>query len=500
MRIRRTLLFLLIAAAGVIGADRLLFDYALFAIDNPSGWDSFRWVNFEYQFRRAEKRARLDRRPLVLFVGSSVAQYSYSKDRLEELLGPEFRVDLISHAAMIPTDLQHYRERILAMHPAVIVWPVNAVDFDLERLTPPWEAGPLRARRTEENFLSRRVPARMYYPAGAARFADGFQNRTSLWMRAALFSLRYPRDEWLPFAQFSMGWEPNSALRSYLNYQGLPVEGGLFREGYTGRCFAFPASYAGERLQMEVPAELFAAGLSWTIGEHSGGPCPRNGIQVKASKAGWNWVDLPHGMERYAISLSHVMSGGQAVSAQGLPNHAGRGVRLPGNLGRREKPMDDVYVRRPALEEEHLRALSETELIADYQKRLQPEGWEKRVELSSLNRLRLAKTLTVWSGFVLNRQLADLREFVKKTSEEVPVVLINQAEHPLALDDYEFGEWYSGYRSFLTDMHGGRVTVLDVHNQFAMNELGDPHHLTMDGARRLQPMIFEVLKPILGRE
>jgi len=321
-------------------------------------------------------------------------------------------------------------------------------------------------------------------------------------MREVLHSLRYPRDEWLPFAQFSLGWDADSPLRSYLNYQGLPVEGGLFREGYTGRCFAFPASFVRGRLQVEVPSELFAAGLVLKVADQTQGSCPNSGtgMEVKPPKAGWTWIDLPAGKERYAISLSHVLAGGRAVSAGSLPNHAGRGVRLPGNFGRREKPVDDVYVRRGALEEEHLLSMTEAELIADYQRRLQPDGWEKRLELSSLNRLRLAKTLTVWSGFVLNRQLADLREFVKSTSEEVPVVLINQAEHPLALDDYEFGEWYSGYRTFLTELHGTRVSVLDVHNQFALNELGDPHHLTMDGAKRLQPMIYEVLKPILGRE
>lgn len=91
-----------------------------------------------------------------------MAQYSYGKDALEKLLGSDFRVDLLSHAAMMPTDLLHYKRRILAMRPAVIVYPVNTVDFDIERLTPPWEAGPLRSRIMEESYLSLRLPARMY--------------------------------------------------------------------------------------------------------------------------------------------------------------------------------------------------------------------------------------------------------------------------------------------------------------------------------------------------
>lgn len=158
-------------------------------------------------------------------------------------------------------------------------------------------------------------------------------------------------------------------------------------------------------------------------------------------------------------------------------------------------------MRRPVLEEERLRSLSERELLLEFQERLQPDGWDGREEeLLSLNRLRLAKMLTLWHGFVLNRQLSDLREFVRSVSAETPILLVNQAEHPLALDDYAFGDWYAGYREFLSELHGGRITVLDLHDQFAMHELGDAHHLTMDGAERLQPMIYQALRPVLERQ
>ncbi len=503
MKARRIAAFLLLLTAVTALLDRLLFDVALFAIPNPSGWDSFRWVNFEYHFRRAEKAAREDRRPLVLFVGSSVAQYSYGKETMEKLLGADFRVDLLSHAAMMPTDLLHYKLRILAMRPAVIVYPVNTVDLDIERLTPPWEAGPLRSRKMEESYLSLRLPARMYYPGSAARFESRVANRSALALRQMFYSLRYPRDQWLPFAQFALAWDSAGAagMRSYLNYQGMPVGGGLFREGYTGRCFSFPASYFPDgRLHIETPAELAAAGLTLTIGKApADGACPASGVKFRASRTGWGSIPLPPGRERYAVSLSHVSVGGRAVPADGLPNYAGRGLRLPGSLGRLEMPQDDIYVRRPVLEEERLRSLSEPELVIDYQQRLQPDEWDQRQELLSLNRLRMAKMLTLWHGFVLNRELSDLREFVRSVSAETPVLLINQAEHPLALDDYAFGEWYSGFRGFLSEMHGGRITVLDVHDQFAMHELGDAHHLTLSGAERLQPMIYEALRPVLER-
>lgn len=500
MRVRRIAAFVLLALGTTVLLDRTLFDFALFAIPNPSGWDSFRWVNFEYHFRRAEKAAREDRRPLVLFVGSSIAQYSYGKEAIEKLLGADFRVDLLSHAAMMPTDLLHYKRRILAMRPAVVVYPVNTVDFDIERLTPPWEAGPLRNRKMEESYLSLRLPARMYYPGSAARFDSRMSNKSALLLREMLYSLRYPRDQWLPFAQFALAWDPN-AVRSYLNYQGMPIGGGIFREGYTGRCFSFPASYFPDgRLQIEAPAELAGAGLTLTIGKAPvEGSCPASGVKFRASRTGWGSIPLPPGRERYAVSLSHVSIAGRAVPAENLPNYAGRGVRLPGNLGRYEMPQDDIYVRRPVLEEERLRSLSEQELVRDYQDRLQPDAWESRPELASLNRLRLAKMLTVWHGFVLNRQLSDLREFVRSVSEQTPVLVINQAEHPLALDDYGFSDWYAGYRGFLSELKADRVTVLDVHDQFAMHELGDAHHLTLEGAERLQPMIYEALRPVLER-
>ncbi|MCB1171505.1 MAG: hypothetical protein KDK25_14260, partial [Leptospiraceae bacterium] len=54
----RTLVFLLSILLATLALDRLFFSYLIFLPENHSGWDSYRWYNFEWNFRDAESYFR----------------------------------------------------------------------------------------------------------------------------------------------------------------------------------------------------------------------------------------------------------------------------------------------------------------------------------------------------------------------------------------------------------------------------------------------------------
>lgn len=496
----RSLMVALIIPVAVVVCDRLLFDRVLFSLSNPSGWDSFRWYNFESVFRDVERRRSSDTRPLIIAVGSSIAQYSILPREMENHLGGKYHVELISHAAMLPTDLLNYRKRIAALKPAAVVWTTNPVDLDLERLTPIWEAGPYRSQRTERNFVSRRIPARLYYPDSIMREPEIGAELTSAYaVRTALYSARYPRDEWLPFVQFVSDW--NGPLKSYLNYQGIPIAGGIFREGFTGACFGLGEEVTGKEIWMEFPSALYSAGVRLVVRPLRGGEIATcdsfSGTEMAPSRAGWQQITLPPG--KLEIRLTHVLVEGSVKEMQSGPAFQGRGVRLPGNLGRREPATQEVYLRRPNLEEARFESMSERELIQDYENRMNPPDWRLRPPLVNMGTIRLSKTLVGYAGFVETRQMADMKHFITDLAADVPVLIVNQAEHPLSLDEYVWSQWYADYVGFIQAMKSSRVSVLDLHDALPMRELGDPHHLTFHGARHVQPMMADALLKLLGK-
>ncbi|HMW59653.1 MAG TPA: hypothetical protein PKA91_08405, partial [Leptospiraceae bacterium] len=96
-------------------------------------------------------------------------------------------------------------------------------------------------------------------------------------------------------------------------------------------------------------------------------------------------------------------------------------------------------------------------------------------------------------------QMADMKHFITELAADVPVLIVNQAEHPLSLDEYVWSQWYADYVGFIQAMKSSRVSVLDLHDALPMRELGDPHHLTFKGARHVQPMMADALSKLLGK-
>ncbi|MCB1140399.1 MAG: hypothetical protein KDK23_16695, partial [Leptospiraceae bacterium] len=189
----RTLVFILSILMATLALDRLAFSYLIFLPENHSGWDSYRWYNFEWNFREAEryfqksaaegeinnnakgpartapeeggpldgKSSRIsfpDVEPVkIVILGSSVARYSMQTEVLQSFLEKRLqrpvRIKLISHAAMMPEDAYHYAPRINAMEPDLVVYPIAMVDLGMEELIPPHIPGPGYDEQAHFDFL-----------------------------------------------------------------------------------------------------------------------------------------------------------------------------------------------------------------------------------------------------------------------------------------------------------------------------------------------------------
>lgn len=544
----RKLFFTILALfAALLGMDRLFYGWLIFVPANSIGWDSHRWYNFEYQFRYLEKKEK--KRPLVLIVGSSIAQYSVQRHILEPLLkktGAE--VEMLAHAAMVPVDLRNYAERIRGLHPDLVVYITNPADFDLERYVPPWEAGPEYSEMAAEDYLQIRYPVNLFYPAKFAmedRFIS-MDKRASLAARGLFYSLRF-KDDWREPVEFSFR---NGPLRSYLNYQGIEIPEGIFREGYTGGCFRFPSSALIDGVFLfEVPAVLsrekeFSVRVFRVTGSSSANPFRQylwNGQadmvrpefvsalekaaadpvsldgsrlcsvpggakfvhEFKTSQAGWSKLALlPYESEDYFVELSHVSNGEKALRMPaGGAVYTGRGLRLPGNFGLKEKRERDYYVRRRFLEDSRYSRMTAAEYIRDYDERIQPSDWreEKHIAHRQLNQVRISKYLLNLYDFRITRQFRELEATLSQF--DAPLLIINNPENPVSFEEYSGSRWYRGYIDYMNGLpaKSDRVHFLDLGGRLKENDFIDPHHLTFDGLLRMAPVYAREIESVLQR-
>lgn len=488
----------------LIGFDRLLFEQAIFWPRNYSGWDSFRWYNFEHHNRRLQKLRRVDSRtPLILIVGSSIARYAVQTHILEALIlartGRRVHVRNYTHAALQPADLYFYQNRIAALNPDLIVYLTNPADLDLERYSQPWQAAPDYVDTAAFRFLSQRHPGQLLYPgAFAAEFGlrAGIDDWLSRQLYASFASLRM-REQWWEPLRFSM----QSAARpqkSYLNYQGIRIAQGLWREGHSISCLSFPAralaGRQGGQFFFEVPPDLAGPDLYiefykvnqvveahaplldylYQPSAHVLNPglaadlqknyrqllefapidCRPPGAEPDLryqARSGWQKVALPmvsdlSSMDHHQkpvhvlVRLSHVIDpvSGTRLKVGQMNFRIGKGIRLPGFFGLNRLPEDDYFVRRRDWESRRLMQLDLAQSQADFLQRMEPVDWRDNQAVRQLNFVRLGKYYTNFYDFDASRMLQArfMRNLVGNWRTYAPVVLVNNAENPLTRLDY----------------------------------------------------------------
>jgi len=466
-----------------MGLDHLVYDGLVFSFKDRTGWDAFRW----YSFERASREART-RQAEILIVGSSVAQYSLQEKSLARHTGKSTM--MFTHAALMPVDLYHYRQRIEEARPDLLIYIFNAADFDLERLTYPWEAGPLEARSAVHAYLDARHPVSFFYPLEYALHQElPLLRRSELFLKGIFHGLRWGQ-VWREVYAYNEEWQ--GPLRRYLNYQGLPVPEGLFREGLTGACFTLAAVQLPQgQLLLQVPEGLQPVTVSYyPLRETQDETCRVQATPLgKASleRSGWQKIEVGEGSLFFV--LSHVLPDrrGRAEVRAGGPVYQGRGVRLAGNSGISEMELPDRYVRRESLEDRLLADLSPAAYRADFFARLEADDWQSREfqHLRQFHTLRLAKYALGWTDFQETRQFLYLKEFLTKYKGRV--LLINNPESPLTLSVYRNTAWYEGYLSYLRALSGNRVTFVDLSGfELPPQSFIDAHHLSYPGMQSMQ--------------
>ncbi|MBR33348.1 MAG: hypothetical protein CMN77_18770 [Spirochaetaceae bacterium] len=610
----KTLIWILIFLASTLLLDRFVFDYLIFQPANHSGWDSYRWYNFEWNFRFAERSFASDQnesaangtsradaendqklsqpgndmqqqdsvsdsepgpeyegkqdsetnpKPAgnsreasgtepknktepyrIVVLGSSIARYSVQTEVLEQLLRNRLnhpvQVELISHAAMMPEDAFHYTPRINAMKPDLVVYPMALVDLDLEHLTPPHIPGPAFDTDAHFEFLKRRVPAQRFYPAS---FAWEHLDRLSLTeissglMSGLLAGIRFS-GQWWDALEFNRKSESGSPLKSYIYYQGKPLAGGLYREGKTSGCVAFPASYAGDELNFEIPPELFTPGFKITLEWFSADvqlsgldsdmaamwephwekgyeypaellrnesmqrklffadPCnidvkPVRSRDYRADGSGWKKIPLAS-EERQGwvrLKLSHVIVDNSLQPVSDANRRYGEGLRMPGQFGLEEAPVDQVQHRRWFLEDQRLMDLTDLEYLKDYMQRIQPDNWKHRPALIPYNNLRIVKTYLPVQDFVPVYQLKRLKDVRNRL--DCPMLLILNPENPVESAVFEDSQYFADFKEYLHREHGAGYVSL--HDELPMQYFADPHHFTYFGMLRMTPRYADLI-------
>ena len=533
--VRLKLLAAVVLCLGLlVGLDRLIYSRLLFGLPNYSGWDSFRWYNFEYQLRllqrEADEAAPLAGMPRVLIVGSSIAKYSVQSRLLEIALrasGVPADVDLAVHAAMLPTDLYHYRERLLDARPDLVVYITNPADLDLERYLPPWEAGGGYSDRSMEAYLAIRHPMLYYYPGAFAveRAHELEPGRVArLLLRQWFYALRY-KDSWRPILKFN-GQVEDGFLRSYLNYQGATLPEGVWRDGWTGACFTLRREWldAGGTVRLQILPVLqalpdFRMEFFEARGRDPARDCDREGqayASLAFTKPDWQPVRIPpppDGGDSVFVRLTHVAGADApedpaAVRSVGRDARVwdGRGVRLPGRLGRADPGQNEYYRRYPSLEGDRLASLSDAEYAADFTRRVHPLAWrEGRYRaLRQFNKLRISKYHTGAYDWTEIYQAREVRRFVEALrARGVKVLLVNNPENPLTRAAYEDNDWYRGYVSFYRKMAEADdgVTFADLRDRAPMQHFVDAHHLTYPGAEAMTgPYARWIARALVGEE
>lgn len=581
----KTLIYILCVLLATVALDRLVFSYLIFLPDNHSGWDSYRWYNFEWNFRQVERRFSSEDGPdrssesgsqhtpfpetaepgspergksktadlraegplRILVMGSSIARYSIQKEILQETLIQRLQrpvqVELISHAALMPEDAYHYADRINDMEPDLVVYPVAMVDLGLEQLVEPYRPGPYYDEQAHFEFLHDRVPAQRFYPASFSlenshRLSP--EEIASGLLSAGLSGIRYA-DQWWDVLAFNRRAKSDRPLRSYVYYQGEPLAGGLYREGITSGCVAFPAEYAKGELAFEVPPALFVSGFQielewfsgdafpsldadarklwypdWNASQEMPGrvlqepeilffedPCEtqKEPVMVRSYRpdsSGWKKVPLSPGEQKgwIRLRLSHVIWKDKSVPVDASNRKYGQGLRMPGQFGLDKPPVDQVQHRRWFLEDQRLLELDDQQYLEDYMERIQPLNWQHIPSVIPFNVMRMKRSFFPVMEFKPVYQIRRIQDVRKRLN--APMLLILNPENPLEQEIYS-GRGSRYMQDLLDYLHRNHDPMfVDLHDSMEKQYFSDPHHLTYFGMLRMVPRFSEAIEKAMA--
>ena len=531
--------------------DALGFRLLFWRLPNETAWESEPHYNLEYRLRRAERERPTDEFR-ILVIGSSIGAYSVLPRRLERLLrdsdpAPAFlkgkrpRVHLLVRQGTNPMNLLALTGRLLDLKPDLVIWPLNMVDFRLERpmalkiqpeiLSP----GPLSEPQKEQKQaalelmkkdLLEHVEFRQFSPAGTLRhfFGDLSGDGRSAAILSILFASYRYRDL-VPKAPGRLFSNRLSRGRSYLHYAGIPIlAGGINHRGWTAPVFGLQVT--GRLLERGL--ELEASPKLWTA------PGARGQTeQVQAPRLEfWRLISRP-GAARTAVCESrpgeslgkiNLKSGWQNVDLRGAGVRVGDflclrvspgfyselfadilGIRLARNMG--VGPRSDRHTLREIRREDELYLrYSPKEYNESFQTRVM--GFE-RAGMQYLHALKATKDSFRTRAFDESwPTLQAFRQTKQILCAKVPLIVVNSPENPVSLAWYGESNWNKDFLKFLaqppetaasglsSDLSSGRgnFRFYDASKLSPRGEFYDFHHLSYFGAERFTDFLVERLR------
>lgn len=524
-----------------------LFDFYIFQHRNVSGWDSFRWYNFEYHFRSLERKySEAESARPVIFIGSSIAKYSVFLPAVEqsyyEKTGEKIPFEILSHASMLPEDAWHYAKRLRRINPRLIVYITNPADLDLERYLPLWEAGPDYDRESHIDYLKIRLPPNLFYPYAFVK--DRYKYQTVEQISSDLFRAPFQSIKWADHFYDAILYSSNERpgrLKSYLYYQGVFIPEGLWKNGQTASRFRFHESaIENQTLYFEVTPELFyenltikiftaekpyydsgikelfeSGGVDWHKNEELADTLKRlrktsssflkqcdskkEILSYNPKKIGWQniKISVPSETGYYCVVLSDVVIDGKRVKTDNKDSVVyGRGLRLPGNFGKSLNE-NDYLIRRRSLEDQIYSEKKADEYWKEYLERIQPDNWRQRLELGQFNRIRLSKTLLNWHDYNSLEQVEYLNRIAAMYKGKL--VIINNPENPVESIVYAGSPWYKGLQNHYQEIVGHNDFYFNFSDMLPANSFGDPHHLTYDASLKMADLYSDAVDTALNR-
>lgn len=486
------------------------FRNGLWYLPDETAWAGEAHYHFEHALQEVERQPRAGEFR-VLVVGSSVALYSVLPAELEHglrshLRSGRLRLHLLAHQGMTPLHLRTYLSRLLATRPDLIIYPLNPIDLKLERpVLEGWMEG-LYAGHEEnraetlaayESYLVSQPEFKEIAPFSHMRYYWRTLHRSLLaqdLLAGLVASYRY-RD----FAATSLGLLFENRLtrgRSYLYYAGVPVWGGnVTARGWTGREFSLPftAPFREQGLLLEAPPGLHRACALRGIVPHlsleicDGRACKK---ETHALTVGWQTIPILESGNWLKATLSCTFHSEEEATELGvrLARNAGRSWPAPRDDEREPRSTDDLYA-----------AMNEAAYRRSFEERLL--NFE-RPGMQYLHSVQIARG--VWAGRAFDPELpaaAALREIVNRLQQAgVPLLLINSPENPLSMQWHGSGPWYRTYKEFLgalAEQAPGPGRLLDLDQEFRMQDFYDYHHLTYGGARAFGARVESALAPWL---
>lgn len=483
------------------GIDLFFFDYLIWEFPDESAWSTNFFFGYEHHFRRLRKKP--NKKPFVLFIGSSIAAYSFDPSSVQEYLlenGIDARVEILTYAGMTPIDTILLSKKFLSLNPDIIVYPINFIDFRIHREM-------LIRKQQNENWKERFLledtlnygespQAKIFYPLEAVlEFYKILPIQTEAEYLASylVYSYRYK----------DIFYENLKALyqhrfgrnTSYHGYMGVEIPEGVDSLGWTSQKFSFyPKRYMKEKgFYIQVVPEILTKGKLKIEFLSSKGDILQ---EESFSYPSWHRVKLKEEIPENELLTARLSQIWYAYEAQGdrLDFHRDEmGVRLQQNFGYDSPPPEQHFKREARKEDFRYENMSLEEYKEYFFYRLfsHPEFRPGIVYFSTIYE---SKKWVASRKFEPNPQLEYLLKWKSiLENSNISMILINNPENPLTLELYENSNWYKTQIDFLRSLESQNIEFVDLRNICRAQDFSDFHHFTYPAMKRMNSVYSNII-------